>query len=124
MGPSTAGGGLDPSFCTSRSEEARGRLLSPGAICPKDMAGEEASGSGGECGGQENGEASLPGRGWPGGGGGGREAWPREWGLEAQEGSPRDPPYPSDEAWAGEGRRWGGGRISDKAFEEQLLFSC
>lgn len=28
MGPSTAGGGLDPSFCTSRSEEARGQVLS------------------------------------------------------------------------------------------------
>lgn len=51
MGPSTAGGGLDPSFCTSRSEEARGRFLSPGTICPRDMAGDEASGGGGECGG-------------------------------------------------------------------------
>lgn len=68
MGPSTAGGGLDPSFCTSRSEEARGRFLSPGAICPRDMAGDEASGGGGECGGQENGEAGLLGRGWPEGG--------------------------------------------------------
>ena len=51
MGPSTAGGGLDPSFCTSRSEEARGRFLSPGTICPRDMAGDEASGGGGEWGG-------------------------------------------------------------------------
>ena len=122
MGPSTAGGGLDPSFCTSRSEEARGRFLSPGTICPRDMAGDEASGGGGEWGGgQENGEAGLPGRGWPEGGGGGREAWPRGWDLEAQEGSPRVPPDSRDEAWAGRAGDGEVGASETRAAAAQVL---
>lgn len=98
VGPRAAGGGLDLSLCTSRSEEAGGRLLSPGTICPEDMTGKklleaEVSVGGGRMGRQVfQGEADL---------GVGVEAGrpgPEDGTWRHRRARPWGPPYASDEA--------------------------